>query len=281
MDHRYIDENNIGDLYLMGKLSAQERALFEMHFINCERCVEMLEETNSLRQALRSNWPQEILRTTSPLFAPATARPVWRTVVMACLLVLLVIVPTIFLTAEMRRLRRALEETKALYATQRESQNKVENESPTDSKPTPPPGHQSDAREKSSTDSINPAKSDEPGVEINPAIFILAAAQRGETDSTDSNEVVTDRSQKRLSILLDLEGGAEYETYRATIQKDDRHFLRKGGLRPNKHNLVAIQFRSDALPPGQYLLALEGISKTGQPAPIANYPFRVTKKSMK
>lgn len=279
MDHRYIDENNIGDLYLMGKLSAQERALFEMHFINCERCVEILEETNSLRQAIRGNWPQEILQTASPLPVRAVARPVWRTVVMACVLALLVVVPAIFLTGEMRRLRRELEEAKALYATQREPQTAAEKEPSTDQKPTPSSAREgSDQREKSATDSSNNAKPSDSRSQINTPVFVLAAARRGQADS---NEIVTDESQKWLLISLDLEGDAEQETYRATIQSRGRRFWRAGDLRPNQYNALTISFRSDSLPSGQYLLTLEGISKTGEMKAIANYPFRVTKKSMK
>lgn len=279
MDHRYIDENNIGDLYLMGKLSAQERAIFEMHFINCERCVEMLEETSSLRQAIRGNWPQEILQTANPLPVRAVARPVWRTVVMACLLALLVIVPAIFVIEEMRRLRRELEEAKAIYAAQREPQNADEKEPSTDQKPTPFSERQgNDQREKSESNSSNTAKLRDSRSQTNTPVFALAAARRGEADS---NEIITDESQKWLLISLDLEGDAEHETYRATIESRGRRFWRADDLRPNQYNALTISFRSDSLPSGQYLLTLEGISKTGEMKAIANYPFRVTKKSMK
>ncbi|MEW6208079.1 MAG: hypothetical protein AB1631_06915 [Acidobacteriota bacterium] len=272
MDHRYIDENNIGDLYLMGKLSAHERALFEMHFINCERCVEMLEEISSLRQAIRSDWPQELRETASPPIQ-AIARPAWPMVVMACLASLLVVAAVISLI-QMRRISREIEETKALLAAQREPQNAAETAAPTDRPATAPESSPTERR----ADSSSKSKNDDSRLQINTPVFMLAAERRGEADS---NEIVTDDSQKWLLISLDLEGDAQYQTYRATIRREGRFFRHAGDLKPNRYNAITISFRSDALPPGQYLLLLEGVSKTGEIEPVANYPFRALKKSMK
>jgi anti-sigma factor RsiW len=54
MDHGYIEENNVADRYLMGKLSAEERARFEEHFVDCAQCLDRLETTEGIRAALRT-----------------------------------------------------------------------------------------------------------------------------------------------------------------------------------------------------------------------------------
>ena len=275
MDHRYIDENNIGDLYLMGKLTARKRALFEMHFINCERCLEMLEETTSLRRALRDNWPEELSQTVSDSSPKRPfARPLWRMFVVACILALVAALPSIFFIGEMRRLRSELEETKALYAAQREPQSDADKTAPdsTDQKPSLPVARQdNDRREKIATSS-----SDVSRAQTNTPVFVLAASRRGEAGS---NEIITDGSKRWLMISLELEGDTGHETYRATITSDGRPFWRSGALRPNQYNALTMSFRSDSLPPGQYILTLEGVSKTGETKAVANYPFRVRKKT--
>ncbi|HEY7544688.1 MAG TPA: hypothetical protein VID27_07390, partial [Blastocatellia bacterium] len=261
--------------YLMGKLTGRKRALFEMHFINCERCIEMLEETALLRRTLRDHWPEEISQAaTTPSPVRPFARPLWRMVAMACILALLAALPAIFFFRETRRLQSELEETKALYAAQREPQPEVRQTAPasTDQKPTPPLARQSDERREKSATRL----SDDSRAQTNTPVFVLAASRRGEADT---NEVVTDGSKRWLLISLELEGDTGHETYRATITSDVRPSWRSGPLRPNQYNALTMSFRSDALPPGQYLLTLEGVSKTGETKAVANYPFRVTKKT--
>lgn len=53
MDHHYIEEQNIPDRYLLGKLSVEERERFEEHFINCRECLDRLEMTEDFLNALR------------------------------------------------------------------------------------------------------------------------------------------------------------------------------------------------------------------------------------
>jgi len=54
MDHLYIEEHNIADCYLMGRLSAEEQRRFEEHFLGCQRCRSWLETTHHFRTGLQS-----------------------------------------------------------------------------------------------------------------------------------------------------------------------------------------------------------------------------------
>jgi hypothetical protein len=65
MEHWYIEENNIADLYLLGQLSAEVRVRFEQHFIACPECLDCLEQTRSLRAGLRV-WSRENIRQICP-----------------------------------------------------------------------------------------------------------------------------------------------------------------------------------------------------------------------
>ena len=59
MDHAYIEEHNIADRYLMGKLSDDGRARFEEHFMGCAECLDRLETADEFRAALRATETEE------------------------------------------------------------------------------------------------------------------------------------------------------------------------------------------------------------------------------
>src|SRR5262245_10056189 len=54
MDHQTIDEQNIADLYLLGKLPSEQRADFEAHMLDCAHCLDRLETLESMRSGLRA-----------------------------------------------------------------------------------------------------------------------------------------------------------------------------------------------------------------------------------
>jgi len=54
MEHSYIEEHNIADRYLLGKLSDEERMRFEEHFADCLQCRDLLETTDDFRTGLRT-----------------------------------------------------------------------------------------------------------------------------------------------------------------------------------------------------------------------------------
>src|SRR5262245_49931950 len=62
MDHIFIEEHNIADLYLLGKLSDEERSRFEEHFIDCQECLERLETTDSFLDGLKRLAIEEAVR---------------------------------------------------------------------------------------------------------------------------------------------------------------------------------------------------------------------------
>ncbi|HXO40144.1 MAG TPA: zf-HC2 domain-containing protein [Thermoanaerobaculia bacterium] len=54
MDHAEIDEHQVAELYLMGKLPPEEAARFEEHSLACAECLDRLETAEKLRLGLRA-----------------------------------------------------------------------------------------------------------------------------------------------------------------------------------------------------------------------------------
>src|SRR5689334_13264708 len=74
MEHPYIEEHNIADCYLLGKLSAEERIQFEEHCENCMQCSNNLEAIDGLRTGLRIVAGEEVWRPRARVKAGPSAR---------------------------------------------------------------------------------------------------------------------------------------------------------------------------------------------------------------
>lgn len=53
MDHVTIEDDNLVERYLLGRLAAAEAARFEDHYLDCPECLEKLELSRRLRDGLR------------------------------------------------------------------------------------------------------------------------------------------------------------------------------------------------------------------------------------
>ncbi len=62
MDHRYIEEHDLVDRYLLGHLPAEERTRFEDHFVDCPRCLDELELARDFRASLRAGVADRVAR---------------------------------------------------------------------------------------------------------------------------------------------------------------------------------------------------------------------------
>jgi DNA primase len=115
--------------------------------------------------------------------------------------------------------------------------------------------------------------------EINVPIFPLNSVRGGGQDSNEPvNAVTLPRSQGSFLISLGLQDEAKYKDYRVTIFDDrNRPLFRRNGLKPGGYNFLSIRFNSEFFRPGNYTLALDGISEEGSTAAIGHYPFRVIK----
>ena len=105
MDHRYIDEHSVAGRYLDHELTAEERAEFETHLVDCQECTdrvllaEMFHSRNgaktfgSTRQAKEPEAPEASMRVRFvSLLSP------WQLfLILAAAALLLVLVPSLLL----------------------------------------------------------------------------------------------------------------------------------------------------------------------------------------
>src|SRR5262249_1305564 len=109
----HLDESDIAERYVTGRLSAEERAGFEAHFVDCARCLDRIEAAEGLRYGLARSTPRERpLR----LSIPRRSRPPAFAMALAASIALLFAVPVALSLRAASRAKRALEAERATAA---------------------------------------------------------------------------------------------------------------------------------------------------------------------
>jgi hypothetical protein len=292
MEHSYIEERDIADRYLMGKLSAEERMRFEEHLEDCEQCIERLETSDGLRAGLRIIAAEEVEKARASAQAGFLARidRYGRTAKAAMLaaIFLLIALPQLWMIRELSRARRDLAQATTNAAEWRRKYEENEQASRDLIKDMTGRGEQpSMRRDQSSVSSerkreLSPRQPD--GMEVKrpsngaAPVFALSVARGAEPDmSQPVNRIELTQASKLIVLLLELGPDPRLKSYRAAISTaDGRSVWRQSQLTPNTKDGLSLSLNSDLLKPGNYLLALEGITTDNRNVLAGRYTFSVT-----
>jgi hypothetical protein len=289
MDHKYIEELDLVDRYLMGRLDADESAEFEEHFVDCAQCVDRLRTTKDLIDGFRlmaSRQPAE-----EPDYRARELRwyrlhsvsPKWLAAAGGFLL-LVVIAAAVIPFNRIRLSRIEADEAKrdsAQWEQRFEEQSR--SAASADTK------HQETEREL--TERLTQLQAElenkrEPEIaglpdgslkpQINMPVFVLKATRGSEPQSDSINRLTLPRTPTSFLILLALEGEVGYRDYRMTIQDDHNQLIWKsGGLKRDANNSLSLGLNSRFFRGGDYLLTVEGVSEAGARSVVAKYRFRL------
>lgn len=296
MDHSYIDQFDLIDQYLMGKLTEEESAQFEEHYADCQRCYDSLLLTRNFIQDLRTPTALRSLQ------AAISTRPQKRwqfgrwlapkplAIAAICMLVI-VLMAAIWTVRSMQRLRSEINQARNEASESRRNYEEAQQAAARSDK-------RLEEREQELTEQLRLLEARllrrqelsgrqeagsslwlQPG--INLPMFSLNSVRRGEpTLPPRGNEVTLPNSPTGFLILIGLEGDANYKGYRFRIV-DDRNLTvaTRAGLKRNSNNALSIGLNSKLFRPGKYLLMVEGIADDGSAVAAGNYPFRVIKKN--
>ncbi len=292
MDHHYIEEKNIPDRYLLGKLPAEERARFEEHFIDCRECLDRMETTEDFRGALRTVAAEDVTRgyaqagLVARIMRIARLSRVQRAALLLGAILLLAALPIAlwikqrgrarddyapFTSAELQRqydesqqraerLKREMQEWQRQSAEQRRQlEIQLERE------------RQERARLADELERLNRPQVATPA-------FILSVARSGEAGQP-VNRITLRRSAPRITLSPELEPDPDLQSYRATLQTaDNLRIWSASNLRLNSKDALKLSFNTSLFNPGDYLLILEGLTQQGRYVPVGKYPFQAIKQ---
>ncbi len=268
MDCEQIESDNIAELYLMGKLESFKKAQFEIHFLGCRECADLLFETLGFREALRAAAPEyDLGRSKDELTRPATS---WRKAALVAAAALVVaLLPSALLLRDNLRLRQQFSQVEVVTAPLSQPEPQPEQNTGASQ-----PQNQKPEQEPSPDPRANPFPSP---TQINTPIIVLTATRGTPASNQGTNEIAVGASQWFV-ISLELEN-RKFEQYRATILTPDRRtFWKSGDLRPDRHDAITIGCAPGFFRAGDYLLILEGQPERGSFSTVGTYPFRVVRK---
>ena len=277
MDHQRIEEGNVAELYVAGRLSAEEEALFEEHLIECGECRDRVAWAEDLRGSFRALAAEDRARATVGigLFAWLARHERAAQIGLAALLLFALVLPA-WLLIEQGRLRREL----ALARTEAaRSRPPVPVEVEVPSRPDPLEGERLRLEsqlqaELQETEDLKRQLSEITRPQVNTHVFSLGVI-RGEGDRT--NRIVI--GPRPEWIVLSIEAPeAGPEAWRATLlDRDSRTVWHGEGLRPTASDELVLGLYSDLLASGDYHLRLEGTPPQG-PTVTGEIPFRVERQ---
>lgn len=277
MDHRRIDEHNVAELYVTGRLSPEDEETFESHLLECSECRERVGWADDLRTSIRAVAAEDVARASAQLgflaWVSRRTRGARAGLLMAALLAVAAL--PAWLQADRARLAREL--TEARSAAERPAAPAAAAPAPAPATPasTASPELERLAQEKSrleaelSESREQLARLAEP--QINTRIVPLGVV-RGESDAA------LELGPSPEPILLSLElPQVEYDTYRVTLVEGKKTVWKKDGFEPTASDTLNVLLYSGVLQPGtSYRFRLEGIA-AGRAVYVGEIPFKAVK----
>jgi len=293
MEHEEIDKFNLIDRYLMGKLLAEENAVFEEHFVDCPQCIAHLQTTKNFMQDLRFVAAEQAFQ----IDRHQPKKAFWHflqillgkplAVAMGCLLIAAGI-SAFFVVNHTRRLRaeinqaeslskqweqlyeqsilanRKHQETELQQAEQlRALEARLKNEEAQRAKITTESGRQMHSEGK-------------------PPLFVLASIRGGGSNTSEAiNQIAVPRSAAMFALSIELEGELQFKNYRITIIDNRKNLVWENrSLTPDPDsNSLTIRLKRERFRPGDYSLKVEGLKMEGGKTIIGQYPFSIIKTS--
>jgi hypothetical protein len=269
MNHSYIDDHQVAELYLQGKLSPEEAARFEEHSMACPECLARLETAEKLRLGLRAVAAREVA--TEAVKLGLLARLVRSRLAPLALtaLFLAALLPAGLLWRRAGRLEGEL--------TQTRQQLREELDRPAPA-PTPDPEtgslrSQLEAeRQEKERLAAELEKAGEPRINV-PVVPL--SPERSAPGSEPTTRISLSSSPELLVLLLELDA-TDFPRYRATLAGGgtDWHL---SDLRLDGQGTLTLALPAARLRPGDFTIRVEGLPAHGKPSLVADFSFRLVR----
>ncbi len=284
MDHEYIEQHQIVDRYVLGKLSSEEVEHFEEHYLSCQACIDQVELAERFQAGVRRAASEDVVVLKAAqqlgLMAWLAGLGPWRRAaavgaVLATLAILLL--PSGVLYRKLVRLQEQARTGTQMADSRVDSLHREIEEAQ----------RQLSEQEQHSRQELAEARADHQQLAED-----LARARQPQ-----SNIAIFELQQQRSSILgepaylvrlsavpewivlsLQLEE-PQRARYRVSLLRHDGSLLWQGDeLMPSHLDTLVLSLHSSILEAGDYLAQVAGLSSADEAAPIATFSFRVIRE---
>jgi hypothetical protein len=271
MDHTYIEERGLIDLYHRGQIPPEEEIEFEEHFVGCAACQDRLAMARGFQRGLKTVVAEDAARAVAQ--AGIAAWLVRRRWLAAAVLVLAVLLPAVGFLAGNRGARDAVASWKDRWETERLSASKLERML-AESERRRQEGQEERRALEEKLAQARPPETTPPSPLVNTPLILLTAV-RGEPAEP---QVVHVGGSSYFTLAVDAGDDSRFASYRATVtdSKGARVF-RQADLKPNALEAILLTFPTSYFKPGEYRLALEGVLPDGGTVELGVHPFRIVR----
>jgi hypothetical protein len=277
VNHLQIEESDLVDRYLLGRLLPEEQARFEEHFVDCQECLDRLETSASFRRGVKTAIAEDAMQSSvyvqAGILAWLLRRNRWQQITLLLIAIALLIGPSAFFIMKNRRVQEELDHAKRdslewqrQYEAQQKKRNELEQELQQAKQNSEQ--HQQQTVPNEPTNELDRPQSRVP-------VFALNIV-RSANSSQPASQISVPRSASSVVLALELESDPDVRSYRATISTaGDRVVWSANDLKPQSNDTLKVTLKSNLLKPADYQLTLEGLTKEGTYAPQGKYYFRV------
>lgn len=295
MDHKYINELDLVERYLMGRSAAEETAEFEEHFVDCLQCVDRLKTTKALMDGLRIVVSEQAPepRSYEPRGLPRSLRPLSSRkslALAASVLLLVALVGAVVVYNQIRRsrveadqARSASAEWERRYEEERQSSSLAEMRNRDSERDLATQLARLRAELENEHKQNTTAMAADRGAlkkpQINIATLVLKSTRGSEPATGSLTEFIVPRSSANLVIFVPLEGERDHKAYRMTILDDRKHLIwKRSGLKPDRDNALSVEFNSTFFRDGDYyFVTVVGVAGDLGESVVGEYSFRLLK----
>jgi hypothetical protein len=274
LDHATIEEEQIAERYVMGKLPPDEATRFEEHYLSCPECLDRLELAESMERGFKRAAGQDAARVaaTRQLALVAWLARLGRSRQVAALLMTVVVVallPGLVGFWEIRQRGRELADARSELEQERQKSVAGSRSAAETAKKLEGSRRELDKERQARATAEEQLKAARQP-QVNVPVLELAV-ERGAAEPT--HKVALPRSPGWIFLALDVLGvEAQHPPSYRVILRDasGKEILRREGLRANERDLLYLILPSTLLAPGDYVVTVEGV---GGAAPVT---FRFT-----
>ena len=274
MDHGRIDEQNVAELYVTGRLSPEDEETFENHLLECSECRERVGWADDLRTSIRAVAAEDVARASAQLgllaWVSRRTRGARAGMLMAALLAVAAL--PAWLQADRARLSRELEQVRAEARTEAPAQPErpaapaSEPVAPPAAEPAPPASAADPKLERLAQENSRLAAELDRLRAPQPTRVVSMGVERG-GDSAPALEIGSD--PEPIVVALGLPEVDLDATYRVTLLEGSRKIW-EGECIPDGNDNLNVLIDSSLLKPGaSYHFHIEGMAD----GPV-DLPFR-------
>jgi hypothetical protein len=275
MDHSYIDDNQIAERYLMGRLTADEREAFEEHSMACAECLESLELAAGLRSGLQQAAAATARASALRLGVLAALSRLGRSRGMGLAfttLLLVALLPSGFLLRQVRQQQREL--ARASHPTPPDPRQEAEIRS---ARRELADQRLQAERERAEKERLQAELSRALRPQPNTPVLTLAPERSASGPRPLAQQLALPRGAGWIVLSLDLEG-EDYPDFRVRLRGPGGALLWQGtGFEPDPQGTLTLSLPAALLPPGDLGIEVDGLPASGTPVPAARFAFRAVR----